>query len=200
MASGAGQHRIEHRTVVFTDIAGSTAIIEAIGDELWFDLITGHHRAAAELCERFGGDAVISTGDGVCAVFKDAEGARSFAVEMLRLVRLGEILGGRATSLRIGMASGSVYRSGRDYFGRTMHLAARLNRLAHEGQVMLDERCAGELVLSGVAVDRGDDLDLRGFAGLTMTYVLPSAEEAHAGQPVHEGVVSCRADRAAGTA
>ena len=57
-------------TVLFTDLAGSTARASELGDRGWRDLLEQHHAAARRELERFGGRDVDTAGDGFFATFE----------------------------------------------------------------------------------------------------------------------------------
>jgi class 3 adenylate cyclase len=64
-------------TFLFTDIVGSTALLEAIGNEAWQDLIRWHDRTLRALFAEHGGEEVDHTGDGFFVAFPDpGRGAR----------------------------------------------------------------------------------------------------------------------------
>jgi hypothetical protein len=67
------------RTVVFTDIVGSTERARELGDRRWRDLLGRHNRLAEELARRFRGRVVKHLGDGQLAVFESPEEAIRFA-------------------------------------------------------------------------------------------------------------------------
>jgi len=61
-------------TVVFTDIVGSTALIERLGDDRWVEVLSAHDDAVRSALRTHGGEEVKTTGDGFLAVFGDAAG------------------------------------------------------------------------------------------------------------------------------
>ena len=56
-------------TIVFTDIEGSTAMMERLGEEDWFDVVRAHNRLVRGLVAAHGGEVVKSRGDGFMMVF-----------------------------------------------------------------------------------------------------------------------------------
>ena len=132
-AAGAGPAR--PGTFLFADLAGFTALTEAHGDEHAADV-------AAAFCDDLRGllhdaDAVeVKTiGDAMSVHFRDA----STAVEFGRHAVVD--VGGRhgALAVRVGMHTGTAVPRGRDWFGATVNIAARVTALAHPGQVLLTE-------------------------------------------------------------
>ncbi|MEO5577702.1 MAG: nickel-binding protein, partial [Sphingomicrobium sp.] len=57
------------RTVMFTDIVGSTELAQRLGDHVAFDLMTIHDRIVSDAVAHGGGKIIKSTGDGIMAVF-----------------------------------------------------------------------------------------------------------------------------------
>ena len=72
--SAAALERVT-RTFVFTDIVGSTGLIEAIGDEAWTDLRAWHDRTLRSLITRHGGEEVDHAGDGFFVAFATPDSA-----------------------------------------------------------------------------------------------------------------------------
>lgn len=158
---------LENRVVVFTDIVGSTALIEVHGDRAWIGTLTAHLEHAASQADRFGGEYMKTTGDGMLAVFEDCPAASAFAREMMSspvgLQRLDNQL---PVQLRIGIACGTVYRWNDDYFGRTVHLAARVCGAAQPGEILMSATCTEVCRDLLVSVEARRPVELRGFSSL----------------------------------
>jgi len=67
------------RALVFTDLVKSTALIEAIGDAAWIDLVRWHDQTVRTLVSCYGGEEVDHSGDGFFIAFRDASSALYFA-------------------------------------------------------------------------------------------------------------------------
>lgn len=125
-------------TVVFTDIVGSTALIERLGDDRWVEVLSAHDDAVRSALRTHGGEEVKTTGDGFLAVFGDAAGAVRAGVLARRLVaalRVPEVPEGLA--IRVGAHSGPVIRRDGDVLGRTVHVARRVAAAAAAGEVLV---------------------------------------------------------------
>ena len=72
------------RTFVFTDIVGSTPLVEALGDEAWQELIRWHDQTFRAIFDRYGGMEVRQTGDGFFVAFDDPTAAIEAAVAVQR--------------------------------------------------------------------------------------------------------------------
>src|SRR5437667_9171727 len=72
------------RTFMFTDIVGSTNLVEAIGDDAWLNLLRWHDQTLRALFAEHGGEEVDHAGDGFFVVFDRSEAAISCAVAIQR--------------------------------------------------------------------------------------------------------------------
>ena len=156
---------LENRVVVFTDIVGSTSLIDLFGDRAWMQALTAHLEHAEIQALRFGGEFMKSTGDGTLAVFEDCEAAMAFAREMLRApAGAADATGPFPVQLRIGLACGTVYRWRDDYFGRTVHLAARVCAAAQPGEILMSTTCTERCTELKATVQARRLVELRGFS------------------------------------
>ena len=126
-------HARRHATVLFTDIEDSTARLVRVGDHAWSRLLDAHDRTAARLVHGHGGRLIKTTGDGVLALFWDAsralQCARRFLAEAASL----------GITVRSGLHSGECLLAADDISGLTDHIAARVARLAHGGEVRVSQ-------------------------------------------------------------
>jgi class 3 adenylate cyclase len=72
------------KTFLFTDIVGSTALAELLGDEAWEHLLRWHDETLRAIMARAGGEVVNSTGDGFFVAFEDAGAALDAAIAVQR--------------------------------------------------------------------------------------------------------------------
>jgi class 3 adenylate cyclase len=148
------------RTVLFTDIVGSTSLTQRLGDESAIDLIRLHDTIVREAIAVTQGREVKHTGDGIMASFFSAAGPVRCATQ------IQQELAQRAPSdlrVRIGGAAGEPVGHAQDIFGSTVQLAARLCAHANAGQILVSnvvaELCLGKK-LSFQAVG---EVSLKGF-------------------------------------
>jgi class 3 adenylate cyclase len=149
LLNGGGERDPGTRTVLFTDMVGSTAATQALGDEAAFQLLDVHDRIVRDALERTRGREVKHTGDGIMAAFVSAAAATRCAIEIQEtLARHNDEQPDLALSLRIGMASGEPIEHHNDLFGSTVQLAARLCACAEPHQIVVSnavaELCAGK--------------------------------------------------------
>jgi class 3 adenylate cyclase len=126
----------EVRTFMFTDIVGSTALVEAIGDEAWHDLLHWHDDALRRCFANNEGEEVHHTGDGFFVAFRDARTALACAIAIQRTLADHRRDHGFAPQVRIGVHGTEATRVGHDYEGAGVHAAARIGALAEGGEVL----------------------------------------------------------------
>jgi class 3 adenylate cyclase len=124
------------RTFVFTDIVKSTPLVEALGDEAWFDLLRWHDQTLRELFADHDGEEVRHTGDGFFVTFAGPERALECAVAIQRRLAEHRRIHGFAPSVRIGVHADEAARHGADFAGRGVHVAARIGALAAGGEIV----------------------------------------------------------------
>lgn len=129
------EERVE-RAFMFTDIVRSTNLVEAIGDEAWMDLLRWHDQALRGCFERHGGEEVDHMGDGFFVSFDGADRALACAVEIQRQLVEHRRAAGFAPQVRIGVHVAEATLHGQDYFGKGVHVAARVGGLAGGGEIL----------------------------------------------------------------
>ena len=131
-------------TLLFTDLKGSTALYDEIGDLNAFALVQQHFDRLQEVTIRHGGAIVKTIGDAIMATFAEPEAAVKAAVGMLREIK-GFHRGppNQELLLKIGIhrgASIAVTLNDRlDYFGQTVNVAARVQALADANEIYLTQ-------------------------------------------------------------
>jgi class 3 adenylate cyclase len=146
------------RTVLFTDIVGSTHLASAIGDDKWLDLIQRHHEVTRRQLARFGGTEIKSTGDGMLATFEGPARAIRCALSTRDAVTSLGI------SIRAGIHSGEIEYVSGDIVGIGVHIAARVLDVAAPDEVLVT-RTVTELVAgSGIVFEDRGTHPLKGVA------------------------------------
>lgn len=160
------------RTILFTDMVGSTALRSRLGDRVVEQFRRDHDALLADAVVAHSGTVVKNTGDGVMAVFEGAGDASACAVAMQQAIdryrRKREV----ALEIRVGLSAGDVTWENDDYFGTPVVEAARLESAARAGQILASEVVR---VLAGsrtdVAFTSVGALDLKGLGA-----ALPACE------------------------
>ena len=164
------------RTILFTDVEGSTALTERLGDAKAREVLRAHEGIVREALQAHGGAEVKAMGDGFMASFSSATRALECAINMQRALadwNAGVGAGqappdGAASSaptirVRIGLNAGEPIAEQEDLFGTAVNLAARIAAQAAGGEILVAnvvrELAAGKGFLFA---DRGD-VALRGF-------------------------------------
>ena len=124
-------------TFVFTDIEGSTRLLNSLGQDEYSDLLTDHRQLVREVVAEAGGHEFGTEGDAFFLAFASAPAAVRAAVGIQRRMAAGEGGGDRDLSVRMGIHTGEgVLREG-DYVGLDVHRAARIAAAGHGGQILL---------------------------------------------------------------
>ncbi len=123
-------------TFLFTDIEGSTLLLERLGPA-WGATLDTHHELLRTAIEGAGGHQVNTNGDAVFAVFDRSQDAVAAAVGAQRRLAATDWPEGVRLRVRMGLHTGEAERAGQDYAGLDVHRAARICAAAHGGQVLL---------------------------------------------------------------
>ena len=125
------------RTFMFTDIVGSTNLLETIGDEAWENVVRWHDETLRSAIESHGGEIVHTTGDGFFATYADITAAAACAVAIQRRLAEHRRLHGFAPQVRIGLHAAEATVMVDDYAGLGVHQAARVGALADGGEIVV---------------------------------------------------------------
>jgi class 3 adenylate cyclase/DNA-binding SARP family transcriptional activator len=129
--------RREHKTFMFTDIVGSTTLLEAVGDTAWDHLLRWHDQTLRSLFAAHGGTEINRIGDGFFVAFDRADAAVRCAVEIQRALARHRVDHGFAPGVRIGLHEAEATREGSDYQGRGVHEAARIAGAAQGDEILV---------------------------------------------------------------
>ncbi|MET0683000.1 MAG: DUF5939 domain-containing protein [Casimicrobiaceae bacterium] len=138
-AEGLGVTEI---ALLFTDIAGSTALYERIGDVKAFQLVQQHFGLLRDAIRRHSGALVKTIGDAVMASFHRPLDALRASLEMrASIARFNEAFGEEMIALKMGAHVGTclaVTLNGQlDYFGQAVNVAARIQGLASSNEICI---------------------------------------------------------------
>jgi len=122
-------------TLLFTDIDGSTRLVQKYGDR-YPDVLAEHRGVLRQAFARHGGVEVDTQGDAFFVVFPRAGDAVSAAVEAQRGLADGPV------RVRMGLHTGTPLRTAEGYAGMHVHRAARIAAAGHGGQVLLSRSSA----------------------------------------------------------
>ncbi|HLC28411.1 MAG TPA: AAA family ATPase [Dehalococcoidia bacterium] len=137
-ASQAAQRRL--LVVMFTDMVGSTAATQRLGDAAAQDVLRTHNAAIEVSLKNHAGTKVKHTGDGIMASFASASAAIECAIDVQRTFseynRHAEY---EPIHLRMGLNAGEPVAEDEDLFGTTVQAAARIAGRARPGQILVSD-------------------------------------------------------------
>jgi class 3 adenylate cyclase len=119
------------KTILFTDIVGSTEHAARVGDHRWKELLDQHDRSTRDALERFQGREIKTTGDGFFAAFDGPA----------RAIRCAQAIADHGhrngLEIRAGLHTGECEPRGDDLSGIAVHIGARVASLAGPGEVLV---------------------------------------------------------------
>ena len=130
-----GPRRVE-KTFMFTDIEGSTNLVEALGDEAWQSVLRWHNETLRALFAEHKGQEVVSTGDGFFVGFDSPDDALACAVAIQRRLDEHRRSAGFAPKVRIGLHVSGATQTGTDFSGKGVHEASRIAALAAGNEIV----------------------------------------------------------------
>jgi class 3 adenylate cyclase len=153
-------------TILFSDIVGSTALLERLGDRAWASLLHEHNVRIRAAIDRFRGREIGSAGDGLLALFDGAA----------RAVRAGALMDPAVAELglrvRVGIHTSEVEIVGGQARGLGVHAAARVAMLAGAGEVLVSGTTRDLLDGSGLALEARGEHELKGLSGARPIFAL----------------------------
>jgi len=175
--------KITSLTFLFTDLKGSTALYERVGDLVAYDLVRQHFHVLYEIVAAEAGAVVKTIGDAVMATFPTPDRALAAALRMREeMTRINAERQNEDLLLKIGIHEGPclavTLNNSQDYFGRTVNMAARVQGLASSRAIFVtkpvveDPKSAKILAAAGLQPTM-QIAALRGIADDTTVYEIP---------------------------
>ena len=161
------------RAILFTDLQGSTTLLESAGESAYMVLLTEHDLIIRRALLASRGREVKHTGDGIMASFDDVAKALECSIDIQDAFAARASEGrGPELRVRIGIDAGEPVDHNDDLFGSTVTLASRICDAAAPGHVLtsdvvhdLGEKC-------GFSFDVGHERILKGFSSPTRVFEL----------------------------
>jgi len=125
-------------TFLFTDIEGSTKLVQALGDR-YAEVLSTHRQIVRSAIEREGGTEVGTEGDSVFAVFPTAAAGIAATATAQRAIDAAAWPAGTHVRVRMGLHTGEGRLGGENYIGLDVHRASRIAAAGHGGQVIVSE-------------------------------------------------------------
>ena len=175
--------KITSLTFLFTDLRGSTALYERVGDLVAYDLVRQHFGVLHEIVASEAGAVVKTIGDAVMATFTTPDRALAAALRMREaMVRINVERGNEDLLLKIGIHEGPCLavrlNNSQDYFGQTVNIAARVQGLAASRAILVTQPVVEDP--NAVKILQSQSLRpsmrraaLRGIADETTVYEIP---------------------------
>ena len=166
------------RTILFTDLEGSTRLLQEVGELAYMLLLAEHDLIIRRALVATRGREVKHTGDGIMASFDEVTNALRCALAIQEGFAARASGGGTPElRVRIGIAAGEPVDHNDDLFGSTVHLASRICQAAEPGHVLASELVRDLGSRAGFGFDRGREIQLSGFSGLTRVFELARTDD-----------------------
>jgi class 3 adenylate cyclase/esterase/lipase len=143
--------------VLFTDIVGSTARAEQLGDQRWHNLLDAHHTTVRRELARSRGHEVKSLGDGFLVTFDGPARAVRCACA------IAEAVGPLDIQVRSGLHTGEIEIADNDVQGIAVHIASRVSALAGPGEVLVSRTVKDLVAGSGLRFQERGKHSLKGL-------------------------------------
>jgi class 3 adenylate cyclase len=166
-------------TILFTDLVGSTELLQRAGDEQAQRIFKAHHRLLREAVESHGGHEVKWLGDGLMVAFDSAADAVQCAIAMQQASR--RPTAGERLQIRAGLNVGEAFVDESDFFGTSVVVARRLCDRADAGQIFAAD------IVTRLLDGRGGDLSTKDLGPLELkgiTNPVPAVEIVYQHDPM----------------
>ncbi|MBS4028472.1 MAG: adenylate/guanylate cyclase domain-containing protein [Ignavibacteriales bacterium] len=135
---------VKDLTILFTDLKGSTALYDRIGDLKAFSLVHQHFESLGKVINRFEGATVKTIGDAIMATFiKPVDGVQAALGMLEEIANFNKGFSSKEIILKIGVHKGpsiAVTLNDRlDYFGQTVNIASRVQGLADADEIYISD-------------------------------------------------------------
>jgi class 3 adenylate cyclase len=131
-------------TLIFSDIEGSTELLDRLGDR-YVGVLAEVRQIQRQAVREAGGLEVDSRGDEFFAVVPEADAAVRAAVSVQHRLESHPWPDGERVRIRIGLHTGTPERTAEGYVGMDVHLAARVMATGHGGQVVISRDTRAEI-------------------------------------------------------
>src|SRR5215467_9807498 len=126
-------------TFLFTDIEGSTTLLQRLGDRRYAEVLEEHRRLLRDAFAQAHGEEINTQGDAVLVAFSRARDALAAAVAAQRSLTKHAWPDGASLRVRMGLHTGEPVSKAGDFVGLDLHRAARICAAGHGGQILLSD-------------------------------------------------------------
>jgi len=166
------------RTVLFTDVEGSTSLSQRLGDARAREVLRAHERIVRDALRSHQGAEVKTMGDGFMASFSSATRALECAIAMQRAFAEHNESAEEPMRVRIGLNAGEPIEEEKDLFGTAVNLAARIAAKAEGGEILTSDVVRQLVAGKGFLFSDRGDVVLRGFEDPVRLYEVHWPREA----------------------
>jgi len=139
---------------LFTDLKGSTAMYDQVGDPKAYYLVRQHFDILGKTIVQNNGSIVKTIGDAVMATFITPTDAVKAAIEMVKELQAFNRSVSQKLHLKIGIHRGHsivvTLNDRLDYFGQTVNIAARVQGLADADEIYVTQQVYNDLMENDV--------------------------------------------------
>ena len=170
---GHSQRASSFRVILFTDLEGSTALLQEVGQAAFMVLLTEHDLIIRRALADADGREVKHTGDGIMAAFDDVGQALDCALAIQRAFADRTATGGTPVlRVRIGISAGEPVDHNDDLFGSAVNLASRICGVTEAGHTLASDLVRDRGVEQQFTFQEVDTRPLKGFAEITRLFEL----------------------------
>jgi class 3 adenylate cyclase len=150
-------------TILFTDVEGSTALTQRLGDAKAQEVLRTHNRIVRDALKAHTGSEIKHTGDGIMASFSSATRALECAIAIQMAFAEHNESAEEPIRVRIGLNAGEPVAEEADLFGTAVQLAARICAYAQPGEILAAD--VVQQLAAGKAFSFADKVEttLKGF-------------------------------------
>ena len=160
------------RTILFTDLEGSTPLLQQVGESAFMTLLTEHDLIIRRALVAARGNEVKHTGDGIMASFDEVARALECSMAIQDGFEARDAEGETPLRVRIGMAAGEPVFHNDDIFGSAVNLASRICDAADAGRILVSDVVHDLGATSGFSFRDADERVLKGFPEPTPVFEL----------------------------
>ena len=158
-------------TVLFTDIAGSTAMTQNLGDAVAQQIVRAHNRIVRDALTKYMGKEIKHTGDGIMASFSTTSNGVAGAMEIqVETAKHNANNPDLPLHIKIGINAGEPISEDNDLFGSTVQMAARIVDKAKADQIFVSEIVRGICAGKEVTFENRGPFEMKGFVEPPILY------------------------------
>ena len=151
------------RTILFTDVEGSTKLHQELGDEAARDLMRAHEEIVRKELAEHNGVEIKTMGDGFMASFGSAVAAVECAMALQRRFAQRNTSADQPIRIRIGMSAGEPIAEDGDLYGSAVNAAARIGAVAEADRIVVSDVVRQLVAGKGFEFDDLGPVELRGI-------------------------------------